>query len=208
MGRGNIQSIAAGVDRNIYFYFSGGTKRKTIACFGRFETATGVIRILAREDKLADASRMGDSLTLAHGDLVAAGRTIWLWLHHSDGSAMFQFQPGSFPADGEIALPYPTIVNSEDGTLNMTRPGIRFTSGPGDSALLMDIATTALWKMDLTGRIGLAESLVGLPRLLSTAGANNVGDIGMFAASSEPIVPTVEQRSDPWMCRRTILRCC
>ena len=40
-GTGNIQSIAAGADRNIYFFFTGGTNRKTVACFGRFETRTG-----------------------------------------------------------------------------------------------------------------------------------------------------------------------
>ena len=76
-GSGNIQSIAAGADGNIYFYLTGGTKKKTIACLGRFETRTGLIRILAREQALASGSDFGASLALvgaSFGSALILGR--------------------------------------------------------------------------------------------------------------------------------------
>ena len=57
--------------------------------------------------------------------------------------------PGEFPKDGEIDLPRPTVLRSEDGTLNMTRQEMRLAPGPGDSVLLLDLFTAALWKIDV-----------------------------------------------------------
>lgn len=196
-GTGNIQSIAAAADGNIYFFFAGGNAKQTIACLARFETRTGLIRILAREKALADKSGMGDSLVLARGALVSAGKTIWLWLHHPDGSAMFNLRPGEFPSDGEIELPNPTAIRSEDGTLNMTRGQPRLSPGQGDSILLVDTFSAALWKIDQTGRADVIQTLVGLPMALSSPGINPLGDSMMFAAASEPIPPGVEQRIAP-----------
>jgi hypothetical protein len=196
-GTGNIQSIAAGADRDIYFFFSGGTTRKTVACFGRFETRTGLIRILAREKELARASDMGASLALARGSLVRAGSTIWLWLHHSDDAMMFNLRPGDFPREGEISLPQPTMIRSADGTLNLTRDELRISPGASDSIFVVDTFTAALWRIDLTGRADIAQTLVGLPKLLSTAAANGQGDIALFAAPSDPIEAHVTQRIAP-----------
>jgi hypothetical protein len=196
-GTGNIQSIAAGADRNIYFFFTGGTNHKTVACFGRFETRTGVIRILARERELADKSGMGASLALARGSVVSAGRTLWLWLRHADAWAMFSLRPSEFPAEGEIALPSPMTLRSADGTLNPTRPELQLAPGPGDLTLLLDPWTAAIWEIDLTGGADVLQSLVGLPQHLSTPAANSQGDIMFFAAPSDPIQPRVEQRVAP-----------
>jgi hypothetical protein len=196
-GSGNIQSIAAGSDGNVYFYFSGGTNKKLVACLGRFETRTGLIRILARETELADKSAMGPSLALARGSLVAAGRTLWLWLHHTDASAMFNVRVGEIPADGERSLPTPTRLYSSDGTLNMTHGELALSPGPGDLTLLLDTWTAALWKIDLNGKVDVVQSLVGLPKMISAPGADAQGDILMFAAESEPIEPRVDQRVAP-----------
>ena len=170
-GTGNIQSIAAGADRNIYFYFSGGTNRKTVACLGRFETRTGLIRILAREKELESKSDFGASLALARGSLAPAGRTMWLWLHHTDATAMFNLRTSEIPTDGEISLPPPTILRSIDGTLNTTRGDLKLSSGAGDSILLLDTWTAALWTIDLNGKTDVVQSLVGLPRAQQLAGA-------------------------------------
>ena len=64
-GSGNIQSIGAAADGNVYFYFSGGTLKKTVACAGRYEPRGGAIRILAKQDQLAAVSGMHESLTFA-----------------------------------------------------------------------------------------------------------------------------------------------
>jgi hypothetical protein len=196
-GTGNIQSIAAGSDRNVYFYFTGGTNRKTVACLGRFETRTGVIRILARQKELADESDLGASLSLARGDLAPAGRTMWLWLHHTDAYAMFNVPLTEIPADGEISLPLPMILRSADGTLNPTRGDQQLSPGPKNSVLLVDTWTAALWTIDLSGKADVLQSLVALPQALSAAGANTQGDIAIFAAGSEPISARVEQRVAP-----------
>jgi len=196
-GSGNIQSIAVGSDGNVYFYFGGGTMRKTVACLGRFETRTGVIRILARENELAEKSGMGDSLALARGELAPAGRTLWLYLHHTDDAVMFNLRPGEIARQGEILLPTPTTIRSADGTLNLTQAGLKLSAGPGDLALVLDVATTALWSIDLTGRADVLQTLVGLPKQLSSAAANSMGDIALFAAPSEPIEPRVQQRIVP-----------
>lgn len=196
-GSGNIQSIAAAADGNVYFLFAGGTLTKTVACFGRFETRTGLIRILAREQQLAAISGMGLSLALARGTLVASGNTLWFWLHHSDASAMFALRPGDFPPDGEMLLPRPLLVQSRDGTLNMNRPELTLSSGNNEWTLLLDTWTAALWKIDLTGSASVLQSLVGLPRLMSAPGANLQSDVMLFAAPSEPIEARVDQRITP-----------
>ena len=195
-GSGNIQSIAAGSDGNVYFYFSGGTNKKLVACLGRFETRTGLIRILARETELADKSGMGPSLALCAGSLVAAGRTLWLWLHHTDASAMFNVRIGEIPAEGEMSLPTPTRLYSSDGTLNMTHGELALSPGPGDLTLLLDTWTAAL--EDRSQRQGRCGAVAGwLTENDQRSGADAQGDILMFAAESESIEPRVDQRVAP-----------
>jgi hypothetical protein len=172
----------------------GGTNKQTATCLGRFEARSGKIRILARDDELAAASGMGMSLALARGSVVAAGKTIWLWLRHIDSSVLFNIRLRDLPDEGEIKLPRPATPRSQDGTLNMTREELRMAPGPGDSALLLDTWTAALWKLDLTGAADVVTSLIGLPRQLGVPGENLQGDIVLFAAPSDPIEPRVEAR--------------
>lgn len=196
-GSGNIQSIAAGADGNVYFYFAGGSKRQTLACLGRFEPRSGQIRILAREPEIASTSGMGLSLTLARGTLVAAGNAVWFWLRHTDSSLLLNLRVRDLPAEGEIKLPRPTPIRSADGTLNLTRDGLRLSSGQGDDMLLIDTWSGALWKIDLTGAADVMQTLVGLPKQLSAAGAHRAGDVMFFAAPSDSIQPRVEARVIP-----------
>src|SRR5438477_88228 len=122
-------------------------------------------------------------LALARGTVVPAGKTLWFWLHHSDGSAMFQLKPGEFPRDGEIHLPKPTVLRSEDGTLTMSRADfMKLSPGAGDSMLLLDEWTAALWKIDVTGAADVVQALERLPKLLTTPAANRMGDMMLFSA--------------------------
>jgi hypothetical protein len=196
-GSGNIQSIAAATDGNIYFFFNGGTSRQAIICLGRLEPRSGSIRILARNDELASASGMGTSLTLARGTLVPAGASLWLWLQHSDASVMLNLRPGDFPSSGEIHLPAPTPIRSSDGTIQMIRADPKLSRGPGDSILLLDRWTAALWKIDLLGAADVMQSLVNLPQAIGAPAANSLGDIVMYIAPSDSIEPRVEQRVKP-----------
>jgi hypothetical protein len=196
-GSGNIQSIAAATDGNIYFFFNGGTNRQAIVCLGRLEPRSGNIRILARNDELGSASGMGTSLTLARGTLVSAGASVWLWLQHSDASVMLNLRPGDFPPAGEVLLPSPTAIRSADGTIEMIRGEPKLSRGPGDSVLLLDRWTAALWKIDLLGAADVVQSLVNLPQAIAAPGANSLGDIVMYIAPSDAVEPRVEQRVTP-----------
>src|SRR5438045_3498730 len=71
-GNGNIQSIAAGPEGEIYFYVQGTKGRKSASCIGRFDQRSGEIRILMDDAKLQSVSGMGISLGLARGKLITS----------------------------------------------------------------------------------------------------------------------------------------
>jgi hypothetical protein len=101
---GNIQSIASGIDGELYFYFAGGVGSVTRCCLGRFEPRKGQIRILCDAPKLASASGMGLSISLARGRVMVAGQRVRLLLRHSDGWAMFEFDSHRIPVSGSPEL--------------------------------------------------------------------------------------------------------
>ena len=92
-GRGHIQDVVAGPSGEIYFYFYGSVGRQALAAFGRFFPKTGAIQILADTNSLANVSGMGFSLPLRRGRTVTDGKVIWLWLRHTDASAIFRIDP-------------------------------------------------------------------------------------------------------------------
>jgi hypothetical protein len=196
-GTGNIQSIAAGGDGNIYFFFMGGSKRKTIACFGRYDPRTHLLRILANEARLESATGMGASLTLASGTVACAGPAVWLWIRHADVSCLFGMKFGQIPDEGLLSFPRTTSVRSRTGPIDMTRDDLQLAGGPGDSLLLVDTWTAALWKIEPNGNAEVLQSLVNLPMALGLPGANSRGEIAMFASQSDRIEPRVEGRVVP-----------
>src|SRR4051812_39998626 len=106
-GRGNIQGIASGPGGEIYFYFTGGLGRRTIACVGQFTPKTSQLRILADTEALAAATGMGESLTLARGSVLGDGRNVWVWLRSelaADAWAVFHFDPRGIPPSGPVKL--------------------------------------------------------------------------------------------------------
>jgi hypothetical protein len=196
-GSGNIQSIAAGADGNIYFFFMGGSKRKTVASFGRYDPRTHLIRILADEARLESSTGMGASLTLASGTVACAGPAVWLWIRHADESRLFSTKFGQIPDEGMLSFQRATTVRSRTGPIDMTRDDLKLGGGFGDSLLLVDTWTAALWKIEPSGNAEVLQSLVNLPIALGLPGANPRGEIAMFASTSERIEPRVEGRVVP-----------
>jgi hypothetical protein len=196
---GNIQSIAAGPAGEIYFYFLGGGKRNTVACFGRFIPRNAAITILATNDQLQTASGMGRSIELARGTTVTAGKLVWLLLRHTDQAALFHVEPRRVRQDQEQILGDAiTKLRTAEGELPLTRPDIDLAPGHPDdgSVLLSDLWSGAIWNVDATGNASVLCSLVGLSRSLSLPATTNTGPIVMFAAAGDAIIPHVPQRID------------
>jgi hypothetical protein len=216
---GNIRSIAAAADGRIYFYFAGGRRKESLLCLGQFNPRTGDIRVLADTQQLARDSGMGGSLALARPTVVADGRFVWLWLRHTDASAVFRIDTTALPSAGPATLtkPFPrlTAARKTDGApIELTREE-DYEVSPGarpDTLLLTDLYAGALWEMTEHGEVRVLHSLVGLPRALSILGVLREqssapvdptrsgvtpGSVVSFAADSDPIPPRVAERVDP-----------
>src|SRR4051812_30806951 len=86
---GNIQSLIAGPDGALYFYFNGGAGAAVGAqAIGRYEPRSGEIQIVADTQQLATISGMGRSLDLARGELLPCGAVVRLFLRHTDNWAI------------------------------------------------------------------------------------------------------------------------
>ncbi len=192
-GRGNIQGVASGPAGEIYFYFCGAQARRTIAAVGRFFPKTAKVQILADVDAIASATGMGRSLTLARGSVVSDGRSVWVWIRHSDAWAVFRLDPGKLPADGGVSLRKAfDSIRLRDQSIELTREELDISAGPGDGSLmLVDPPIGKLLRIDPTGSATVIRSIVGLPDELSTPTTDRTGKMLLFAgANADPIKPT------------------
>jgi hypothetical protein len=196
--KGNIRAIAAGPGGEIYFYFLGGGKRDTVACFGRFLARTGALQILADTDQLERATGLGRSIELAEVGVVGSGNSIWLFLRHSDAAAMYRLDVARLPPEGAMSLGQPmTDLPTAEDAVPLTRPDLDLACGPQGSALLSDIWSGAIWKVPPQGNASVLCSIVGLSQSLSLPAVNRDGMIALVAEQGEPIAPHVKERIDP-----------
>jgi hypothetical protein len=212
---GTIQSICAGPDGEVYFYFVGGVGNVTQACLGRFDPRGGgggggpgaeSIRILADTRQLAEATGRGASLELARGTLLAqklggerASRTsrVLLFLRHTDGRAIFAFEPRRLGSSGgtlDLSLSKPqgfSEVRRADTNepIDLTREDCDLSAGIGDELLVTDRRLGALYRVDSLGKATLLASLVGLPEGVTTP---TVVNDDLFAQASSSRATTAE----------------
>lgn len=203
---GNIESLAAGPDGRLWFFFRGSVgeqrQRRTVMAVGTYDVFTTRIRIYADLALLRAASEFGASIELADGDVVCGRNVCWIWMRHLDGSALLTIDLSRLPAEGpaEVTRPFPSVRYGSE-TLLMNRPEYRLSSaGDGtDDLLLVDAYTGGLFRLDPLGRASLMSVLIGLPKLLSPAApmpAPNAGKTLLFAGDADPIEPKVQSRID------------
>lgn len=203
---GNIESLTAGHDGRLWFFFRGSVgeqrQKRTVMAVGSYDVFTTRIRVYADLARLRAATEFGASIELADGDVICGRNLCWIWLRHLDGSALLAIDLSRLPADGPVELlrPFP-IVRYGSETLLMNRREYRLSAaGDGtDDLLLVDAYTGGLFRVDPLGRASLMSALIGLPRLLSPAAAMpapNAGRTLLFAADADPIEPKVESRID------------
>ena len=88
---GAIQSICAGLDDYVYFYFAGGTQREPVHAIGRFRSSDAQTpEILVGPGAMLRDTGMGVSIDLARGTLFASprDRAVWVWVRHLDRSSL------------------------------------------------------------------------------------------------------------------------
>ncbi len=189
-GRGHILDVAAGSDGEIYFYFYGQLARQSLAAFGRYVPATNKIQILADTSVLEDASGMGLSLPLARATVVTDGRFVWLWLRHTDIWAVLRFDPSKLPTLGMVTPVKAFKKVTLDGRpIDLKHDEYSLSAGPDQNLFLVDPVEGRLLKISPDGIATVAQSLVGLPGLLSTPAVDAKGQILLFAANVDPIKP-------------------
>lgn len=203
---GNIESLSAGTEGKLWFFFRGtvGEKRqrRTVLAVGSYDTFTTRIRVYADAAGLRAASEFGAALELADGDVICTANVCWVWLRHLDGGALLTIDLRRLPGEGFAELSRPFLAaryGSE--VLGINRPEDRISpAGDGtDDLLLVDAYTGGMFRIDRLGRASLMSVLIGLPKLLSPAApmpAPNAGRTLVFAAEAEPIEPKVESRID------------
>jgi hypothetical protein len=196
-----FQSIAAGRDGAVYFFFVGGTRRQNSAALGRYSPQSGEVQILADADALASASGMGASISLARGDVIAAGNRIWLWLRHEDAAALFRLDTQDTAGGGPVKLSRPLehlSMPAGEERLDFRREQYRLAGAPDGSLLLTDAYTGALWRIDPGAREPrVIHTLVGLPSDLTAAAMTDDGAAYLFATESPAIEGIVSSRLEP-----------
>jgi hypothetical protein len=197
-GGGTIQSIAAGPDGAIYFYFLGGIGRTTHACLGRYRAGNDELRILADTSGLGRDTGMGASIALARGQIIPGSSQLTLVVRHSDIAAILRFPPQAAAGNAKVALRRPFVqVVAADEVLDLRQQHYELAPGPGGTMLMTDTWSGALWEIDENGVASVVHSLVGVPRELSRPAALRGGETVLFAGDAEPMHPRVLERSEP-----------
>lgn len=196
---GNIQSIVfdpSAAPSRLLFYFSGGTRKANLAAIGAVNLQTGKIDILHDTAAIERDSGLGASLAFARGTLVVSGGKFWIYLRHDSTAAVFcmpLMQAGRLPLSGvRIAK-----VTAGAETLQLNHEEIAAASGPGESLLLTDRWSGALWQVDPSGKAQMLENLVALPGNISVFAADTEGDIAGIFGDGNMIEPRVQARTDP-----------
>ena len=188
-GRGNIHGVASGPGGEMYFYFLGSQGRQSFACFGRFFPKTGGIQILADTDAIAKATNMGLSVPLARGNVFSDGRTIWLWVRHTDAWTLFRVDPRKLPTSGPSLLTKAfETVKLDDRPIELTRDEYELAPAPEGSLFMLDPVNGRLLKISPEGVATRVRSLVGFPNALSTPAVDRKGHLLMFAGANNEIV--------------------
>jgi hypothetical protein len=191
-GNGAIQSLVAGPDGTLWFYFTGGKGRRIRACIGQFVPRLESISIIFDTKALSEQSGMGDSLPLARGTLIPSGSRVWLLLRHSDAWMLFHFanQRRALNVDFKLICPFVKIWE-QDRALDMTRLNYELSPGPNDGLLLSDMKEGSVWDIDSAGRAVPRLVLTGLPSAVSTPQVLKDGFTMFFAAESNPFAAEV-----------------
>jgi hypothetical protein len=193
--RGNIQAIATVPGGDIYFFFLGTQGRRSLACLGIFTPKTSGIRVLANFDEIAAATGMGQSLTLARASIVSDARNVWIWIRHSDASAVFRIDPRGLPREGAIKLTKTfESARLEGQPLPLTREEYEISIAPDGAIFLLDLFAGRILKIKPDGSGTVVRSVVNLPTSLSTPTTDRAGHLLLFAGNSDKLIPpkTVE----------------
>jgi hypothetical protein len=188
--RGNIHGVAAASDAggDIYFYFQGVEGRRTLACLGAFTPKTERVRVLADSDAVAAATGMGRSLPLARGSVCSDGRSVWVWLRHTDNWAVFRLDPSRLPTSGpaQLARAFESVRLGSQ-TVEMSRDGMEIAPAPGGALFLLDVPGARLLKIAPDGVATLIRPLAGLPAQLSEPAVDREQNLVLFAGNGNLI---------------------
>ena len=172
---GSIQSMAAGPEGKLYFYFLGGKKKLLLAALGMFSPDTGKTQIIADTDALQRESQMGNALALARGTVVRVGNVMWLWLRHADGFALLSLEPGVVlrrRVDG---------VRVEGAKVRLSSAREDLAAGLGDWLIYIDRESGKLWKVTRIGEGSILANLSDLPKAMTAPSWDERGRMVMFA---------------------------
>jgi hypothetical protein len=208
-GSGTIQDLAPGPGGTIFFYFIGGKGKNLRACIGQYQTRHQHIQILFNAQQLMDESQMGDSIVLARGTFLSAGRQLDLFLRHSDAAAILSFDSRGAAAPSLDLSRVLSSISAEDQHFDLTQDQYALFGSASGNLLLFDKSSGQLWTIDsLSGMAKPLVSLAGVPRDLSEPVAAK-DQITIFAADSEPIetdMGDLEARARPKAVYPAILR--
>lgn len=187
-GRGLIQDLAPGPDDGIYFYFCGYKGANIRTAVGVYSHRSGQIHIAFMHQRLARHSGMGDSIGIARGTLIPGEKQMNLLLRHSDAWALFAFDIKK-PAQGaELNLRQPLKeIRTDDERINVSKTQYQLSAGIGDTLLLTDRASGAIWRVDMSGNAKIQTYLTGLPREVSSPLVVRKDHLLMFIADSDAL---------------------
>jgi hypothetical protein len=126
---------------------------------------------------------MGRSLPLARASIVSDAHNVWVWLRHSDASAVFRLDPNKLPKEGPIKLSKAfETVKLGDQPLALTREEYEISLGPEGTLFLLDLFAGRILRIKPDGSATVLRSVVNLPAVLSTPTTDRSGHLLLFAA--------------------------
>jgi hypothetical protein len=193
-GSGTIQSLVAGADGALYFYFVGGKGSTVRACVGRFSLRNEVVTPIHTTLRLAEISGMGESVYLARGKLIRSNDAIYLFLRHSDQWGIFEFSASRTTAETtpQLRTAYKSI-RFENQPIDMKRAQVDLWPGAGSDLVITDRKDGYVWTLKPDGTATLRAFLAGLPMELSGPAVLKDDRLLFFAADSEKLMSGLDE---------------
>jgi hypothetical protein len=182
---GAIRAIAVGPDDQLYFFFSGGSGRATIAFLGRYDPKTSRVHVVADKARLIAESALGPSMELARPSLTSYGQELWLWLRHTDDAAILKIEPKARGVElRRLVLKPPEPASKESPKVRLISEEDDLSAGPQLSLYYVDRPGAQLWKIDSAGEFTSVLPLETFSSAVTPAAVDNAGRICLLAGDA------------------------
>ena len=185
--KATIRSMVVGSNDDLFLLVSGGSTHVPLYTLISYSAASKKIKIVASTEEIMKASGLGASLDLARGTLLSYEGDLWLWLRHTDASALLRL---TFPSAGAavdmrlLTLKPPSRL----AKLTLHDEQEDLAAGPHQTLLYIDRPRAILWRINDSGEYAPVQSLEGFSVAMTPPIGDSAGRLRMIAGDGDPLI--------------------